>query len=153
MSTTLTGGTFTATLSTSVTINGKDRGCSNLYTVSNVIYHDIRTMQVPTGSEIDVLAFASAGLPLGAGKFLDSSIKYLSIVNKDDANTLRFRLVNTGAEAVDIALPPNGMIVLTSLQFDVSASGGAFGAYVYPDNVMMQATTGAIDIEYEIVIG
>lgn len=108
MATTLVGGTFTATITTTITINGKDRGCTNTYSVANVLYHDVRTMQVPAGGEIDILAFVAAGTAIGAGKFVDATVKWLQIWNKNDTRDLRFRLVNTGAEVADVNIPPGG---------------------------------------------
>ena len=92
MATTISAGTLTVTLTEAITLNGQDKGASNILTVSSVTEVSQRIINVPT-SEVVILAMGTA---VAAGQFVESTVKYIRITNKDDTNhvTLTFRSEN-----------------------------------------------------------
>ena len=92
MATTISAGTLTVTLTEAITLNGQDKGASNILTVSSVTEVSQRIVNVPT-SEVVILAMGTA---VAAGQFVESTVKYIRITNKDDTNhvTLTFRSEN-----------------------------------------------------------
>ena len=92
MATTISAGTLTVTLTEAITLNGQDKGASNILTVSSVTEVSQRIVNVPT-SEVVILAM---GTGVAAGQFVESTVKYIRITNKDDTNhvTLTFRSEN-----------------------------------------------------------
>ena len=155
MATTITPATATITITEVFTQNGsvitKTTGVG--MTVASVTYSDTRVMAIPSSGEISVLGFVTGGATIGAGTFLESTVRYIRISNRDGANFIRYRYINTGAEVVDRKLLAGKTDIITDLNFDTLIAGGAFGAFVYPDFLMAQADTAPVDIEYTIIVG
>ena len=90
MATTIEAATLTVTLTEQVVLNGQEKGATNSLTVSDVTEVSQRIINVPA-SEVVILAFS--GTAVAAGQFVESTIRYIRITNKDDTNhvTLVFR--------------------------------------------------------------
>ena len=89
MATTIEAATLTVTLTEEITLNGQDKGATNTLTVASVTEVSQRIINVPA-SEVVILAMGAA---VAAGQFVESTIRYIRITNKDDTNhvTLVFR--------------------------------------------------------------
>ena len=89
MATTIEAATLTVTLTEQVVLNGQEKGATNSLTISDVTEVSQRIVNVPT-SEVIILAMGTA---VAAGQFVESTIRYIRITNKDDTNhvTLVFR--------------------------------------------------------------
>lgn len=89
MATTLTAATMTVTITEAISLNNKDKGSTNEYTIASVTEVSQRIVNVPT-SEVIILAMGTA---VAAGQFVESTVKYIRLTNKDDTNhvTLVFR--------------------------------------------------------------
>ena len=92
MATTIEAATLTVTLTEEITLNGQDKGATNTLTVASVTEVSQRIINVPA-SEVVILAMGAA---VAAGQFVESTIRYIRITNKDDTNhvTLVFKSEN-----------------------------------------------------------
>tara|TARA_R110000824_G_scaffold337574_2_gene524174 strand:- start:558 stop:1028 length:471 start_codon:yes stop_codon:yes gene_type:complete len=82
MATTVTAATLTVTLTEEITLNGQDKGATNVLTVASVTEVSQRIVNVPT-SEVVILAMGTA---VAAGQFDEDDVRYIRITNKDDTN-------------------------------------------------------------------
>ena len=150
MATTIEAATLTVTLTEEITLNGQDKGATNTLTVASVTEVSQRIINVPA-SEVVILAMGAA---VAAGQFVESTIRYIRITNKDDTNhvTLVFRS-ESGDECVhklDYGLSfiyagdNSGGVVDTH-----DANAGAIGSITLDDLVDITATadTAACDLE------
>lgn len=83
MATTITPETATITITEAITLNGQDKGSSNVLTILLVTEVQQRIVEIPT-SEVILLAFA-ATVP-GPGAFNEADVRYIRITNLDDTN-------------------------------------------------------------------
>lgn len=150
MASTLDANTQTITVGRTYTQNGQTKNISWTQTIASIRFDDMRTMRVPTASEISILDIASAGTAVGPGKLDSTKISYLMIKNCDDTNFVRIGFKKTGAETFYFKISTGQILVFPTMQYDVDGAGGAFGAYVYPSTIVAQADTGDVDIEYAI---
>ena len=150
MATTIEAATLTVTLTEEITLNGQDKGATNTLTVASVTEVSQRIINVPA-SEVVILAMGAA---VAAGQFVESTIRYIRITNKDDTNhvTLVFRS-ESGDECVHkldygqsfiYAGDNSGGVVDTH-----DANAGAIGSITLDDLVDITATadSGACDLE------
>ena len=150
MATTIEAATLTVTLTEEITLNGQDKGATNTLTVASVTEVSQRIINVPA-SEVVILAMGAA---VAAGQFVESTIRYIRITNKDDTNhvTLVFRS-ESGDECVHkldygqsfiYAGDNSGGVVDTH-----DANAGAIGSITLDDLVDITATadTAACDLE------
>ena len=82
MASTITSAVLTVSVSESITLNGKEQGSINAYTVAAINEVFKRIITVPT-SEITLLNFGTA---VSAGTFDESKVRYIRITNKDNAH-------------------------------------------------------------------
>lgn len=151
MASTITPSTVTITTTVEHTLpDGTTRTWNKVTTISNVKYCDSRTMEVGTAS-MSILQAVAPGVALGPGKFTDSKVAALLIFSKDDTNFLTVGFVNTGAETVWHKCSTSMILLFPSLAFDVDAAGGAFGAFVFPDDIVAFSNTLAQDIEILVI--
>lgn len=136
---------FTATISESITINGEAVNSSNTLTVSDITAIDKRIVSIPTASEVTVLVFSTA---VAAGTIVAANVKYVRITNKDNTNFVRIRVKKNGADTFDIKLEAGKSFMLGNPSESVSATAGAFSAFVTSDSISAQADTAAVNIEY-----
>ena len=150
MATTIEAATLTVTLTEQGVLNGQEKGATNSLTVSDVTEVSQRIINVPA-SEVIILAMGAA---VAAGQFVESTIRYIRITNKDDTNhvTLVFRS-ESGDECVHkldygqsfiYAGDNSGGVVDTH-----DANDGAIGSITLDDLVDITATadTAACDLE------
>ena len=150
MATTIEAATLTVTLTEEITLNAQDKGATNTLTVAAVTEVSQRIINVPA-SEVVILAMGAA---VAAGQFVESTIRYIRITNKDDTNhvTLVFRS-ESGDECVHkldygqsfiYAGDNSGGVVDTH-----DANAGAIGSITLDDLVDITATadTAACDLE------
>lgn len=151
MASTLTAQTVTVTTTIEHKLpDGTSRSWMTTNTIPNIKYCDRRLMALPT-TQISILQATAAGLALGPGKFTDAKVAYLMIRPLDDANFITIGLKKTGAETVWHKISTGMLIVFPSIAFDIDAAGGAFGAFVFPDDIVGFADTAPVDIEIFIV--
>ena len=150
MATTIEAATLTVTLTEEITHNGQDKGATNVLTVASVTEVSQRIINVPA-SEVVILAMGAA---VAAGQFVESTIRYIRITNKDDTNhvTLVFRS-ESGDECVHKLDSGHSFIYAGDNSGGVvdthDANAGAIGSITLDDLVDITATadTAACDLE------
>ena len=148
MASTITAQTFTATISTQITLNGQPQVTENKLMITDVNEYANRIMTIPTASEVTVVAFGAA---VAAGTFISGDMKYLQITNKDSTNYVRIRVKKAGADTFDMRLDAGKTFLMGNVKESVAATAGAFSAFVDSDSVSAQANTAEVAIEYVVV--
>lgn len=148
MASTITAQTFTATISTQITLNGQPQVTENKLMITDVNEYANRIMTIPTASEVTVVAFGAA---VAAGTFISGDMKYLQITNKDSTNYVRIRVKKAGADTFDMRLDAGKTFLMGNVKESVAATAGAFSAFVDADSVSAQANTAEVAIEYVVV--
>jgi hypothetical protein len=97
----ISSATMTVTLTESVTLNGSVRGSTNTLTIDSIKYVEERTVTVPSAAEQVII---NIGDNIGPGRFVEGSVKYIRITNKDTTNhiTLTFKNQNDDEFAVKL---------------------------------------------------
>ena len=144
MASTLSTTNLVVTLSEQLTSNNQTFNYENQLTLTNIKPFDPRVMTIPT-SEVTVIAFGAA---VSAGTFIAANVKYIRITNKDDTNFIRVRVTDVGGQTFDVRVDAGKFFTMGNTKESVSATGGAFSAFVDADNISAQADTAAVDIEY-----
>lgn len=145
MASSITATSLTVTISEAITINGQSVNSDNQLVISNIAAIDKRIVAIPTGSEVTVLAFGSA---VAAGTLVAANIKYVRITNKDDTNFVRVRVTKSGNQTFDVKLDAGKSFIIGNTSESVSATAGAFSAFVDMTSINAQADTAAVNIEY-----
>jgi hypothetical protein len=150
MTSTITAATLTVTITEEVSLNGKDQGAKNTYTIASVKEISNRIVTIPSGSEVIVVAMGTA---VAAGQYVEGTTKYIRLTNKDDANhiTLVFRNENSDEFAVKLDAGQTFIYngdntggVVDTMDAAATALSVSFGDLV---DITAQANTAACDLE------
>jgi hypothetical protein len=151
MATTIVAADLTVTITEAISLNGQDKGSSNVLTIASITEVSQRIVNVPT-SEVILLAFA-ASVP-GPGAFNEADVRYIRITNKDDTNyvTLTFKNENDDEFAVKLDYGQSfiyngdlsGGVVDTMDGIDGTGLSLSLGDLV---NITALANTAACDLE------
>ena len=147
MATTLTAATLTVTVTESISLNGKDQGATNSFTVASIneIYKHIVTA---TTTATTFLKFGSAA---SAGTLIRSDVSYLRLTNLDDTNFVTVGLSDDSADTAYFKLEKKQSIIIGGTdegpQIDIHASAGAFAAWASVDSLILDADTASCDVE------
>lgn len=144
MASTLTAQTLTVTISESINLNNQPINSENQLTIASIGQIDKRIVNIPTASEVTVLAFGTA---VAAGTVIRANVKYIRITNKDGVNFVRIRVKKSGADTFDIKLDAGQSFILSNAKESVAATAGSFSAFVDADSINAQADTAAVDVE------
>ena len=82
--------TMTVTVTEALTLNSKDYGSTQSFTMSSIINVDRRIVTATT-TETTIMNFASL---VGAGQFVPAKVKYLRFTNLDDTNFIVLTFAN-----------------------------------------------------------
>ena len=138
------------TITEEVSLNGKDQGAKNTYTIASVKEISNRIVTIPSGSEVIVVAMGTA---VAAGQYVEGTTKYIRLTNKDDANhiTLVFRNENSDEFAVKLDAGQTFIYngdntggVVDTMDAAATALSVSFGDLV---DITAQANTAACDLE------
>ena len=149
MASTITAATLTVTITEAITLNDKDQGVQNTYTIASVTEINNRIVNIPT-SEVIV---AVMGTVVAAGQYVESTTKYIRMTNKDNANhiTLVFRNENNDEFAVKLDAGQTFIYngdntggVVDTMDAAATALSVSFGDLV---DITAQANTAACDLE------
>jgi hypothetical protein len=149
MATTIVPATLTVTLTEAITLNGQDKGSTNVYTIASVVEVSQRIINVGT-SELVILAMSTE---VAAGQFKEADVRYIRITNKDDTNhvTLIFRAEN--AEEFAVKLDKGQSFIynadLSGGAVDTMDASGSALTVALADlvDITAQADTAAVDLE------
>jgi hypothetical protein len=144
---------MTVTVKEAVTINGRDYGSTQDFSMASIADVNRRIVTVTT-TEAVVMTLASA--PATAGKFIAAKVKYMRFTNLDGTNfiTLTFRnqdndevaiKVDAGQSFIWAGDNSDGMTAVMNATQDADADSFAnFGSLT---NVQADANTGSCDLE------
>ena len=144
MATTLTAATLTVTVTESISLNGKDQGATNSFTVASVneVYKHIVT------ATTTATTFLKFGTAASAGTLIRADVSYLRITNLDDTN---FVTVGLSDDSADTAYFKVQSVIIGGTdegpQVDIHASAGAFAAWASVDSLILDADTASCDVE------
>jgi hypothetical protein len=149
MATTIVPATLTVTLTEAITLNGQDKGSTNVYTIASIVEVSQRIINVGT-SELVILAMSTE---VAAGQFKEADVRYIRITNKDDTNhvTLIFRAEN--AEEFAVKLDKGQSFIynadLSGGAVDTMDASGSALTVALADlvDITAQADTAAVDLE------
>ena len=150
MASTITAATMTVKITESISLNGKDQGAINSFTIPSVATISKRIIDVPA-SEVEIIAMSSSAV--SSGTFIESDVKYIRITNLDDTNhvTLLFKNENDNEFAVKLdkgqSFIYNGDLtggVVDTMDAATETLSVSFGDLV---NITAQADTAACDVE------
>ena len=150
MASTITAATMTVKITESISLNGKDQGAINSFTIPSVATISKRIIDVPA-SEVEIIAMSSSAV--SSGTFIESDVKYIRITNLDDTNhvTLLFKNEDNNEYAVKLdkgqTFIYNGDLtggVVDTMDAATETLSVSFGDLV---NITAQADTAACDIE------
>ena len=150
MASTITAAAMTVKITESISLNGKDQGAINSFTIPSVATISKRIIDVPA-SEVEIIAMSSSAV--SSGTFIESDVKYIRITNLDDTNhvTLLFKNENDNEFAVKLdkgqSFIYNGDLdggVVDTMDAATETLSVSFGDLV---NITAQANTAACDVE------
>jgi hypothetical protein len=147
MSTTLTAATMTVTVTEAISLNGKDQGATNSFTVASIneVYKQIVT------ATTTATTFLKFGTAASAGTLIRADVSYLRITNLDDTNFVTVGLSEDSADTAYIKLEKNQSVIIGGTdegpQVDIHASAGAFAAWAEVDSLILDADTASCDVE------
>lgn len=110
--------TLTVTIKEELTLNGVERGNTNVSSFTSVDECDHRVVAI-TNAEKTLLLFAST---IEAGTFKNATLEYLRITNLDSAATVDLR-VRDAAQEFMVRVNPGGSFILTEDKLDADATG------------------------------
>ena len=147
MATTLTAATLTVTVTESISLNGKDQGATNSFTVASIneIYKHIVTA---TTTATTFLKFGSAA---SAGTLIRSDVSYLRLTNLDDTNFVTVGLSDDSADTAYFKLEKKQSIIIggsdVGPEVEVKTDAAAFSAFASVDSLILDADTASCDVE------
>lgn len=144
MASTITAQTLTVTISEGIVLNNQPINSENQITIASIGQVDKRIVNIPTSSEVTLLLFGTA---VAAGQIIRANVKYIRITNKDATNFVRIRIKKSGADAFDVKVDAGQTFMLCNAKESVSATSGAFSAFVDADSINAQADTSSVDVE------
>jgi len=144
MASTLTAATLTVTVSEQINLNGQPIDSKNVLTIASIAAVDKRIVTIPFTSEVTVVDFASA---VAAGTFVNSSLRYLRVTNKDTVNYARIRIKKTSGQTFDTQLDAGKSFMMGNVNESVSATAAAFTDFTTFNTMSAQAYTAAVDLE------
>ena len=143
MTTTISAATLTVTITESVTLNGYEQGSSNSATVGSVNEVVKRIVTIPT-AETGLLAMGATiqtdlSKTYVAGMFVEASVRYIRLTNKDDANHVVITFKSEGNHEFAIKLD-----ALQSFIYPCDMAGGVVDT--------MDANTSALSVALEDLV-
>ena len=156
MTTTLTPGTLTATVTEAITMNGVDYGSTNALTVNTITEISKRILTI-TVAESTIATFSAA--VASAGHYVAADVRYIRFTNQDATNFITLTFRNQDNDEVAIKLDAGqsfiwngdnagGMVdVFNATQAADSASDTALGDLA---NIQADANEDSCDLEMVI---
>ncbi len=147
MATTLTAATLTVTVTESISLNGKDQGATNSFTVASIneVYKHIAT------ATTTATTFLKFGTAASAGTLIREDVSYLRLTNLDDTNFVTVGLSDDSADTAYFKLEKGQSIIIGGTdegpQVDIHATAGAFAAWASVDSLILDADTASVDVE------
>ena len=98
-----TAATMTVTLTEAVTLNDKDYGSTQAFTIENIANVDRRILNV-TDTESPIY---TTGAAMGPGTYIAAKVQYIRITNLDTAKNVTLTIANENDDEMAIVLHEN----------------------------------------------
>ena len=159
MASTITAATMTVKIIETISLNGKDQGATNSYTIASIANVVKRIVNIGT-DEIGLLGFGTAyntelSKTYLSGQFDEDTVRYIRITNLDDTNHIALILKNENNDEFGVKVDKG-----CSFIYGVDLAGGvvdtmdsADAAGITPDSfgdlvdITCAANTAACDVE------
>ena len=147
MSTTLTAATMTVTVTEAISLNGKDQGATNSFTIASIneVFKQIVT------ATTTATTFLKFGTAASAGTLIRSDVSYMRITNLDDTNFVTVGLQDDSSDTAYVKLEKNQSLIVGGTdegpQVEIHTSGGAFSGWSDVDSLTLDADTASCDVE------
>ena len=149
MTSTLTAATMSVTLTESIELNGTNQGATNTLEIASIAEVSKRIVNIPT-SEVEVVAMATA---VASGTFVESTVMYIRLTNKDDTNHITLTLKDEDSTEVALLLDKGQSFIyngdLAAGVVNTMHAGGSALTVSLNDlvNITALADTAACDLE------
>jgi len=149
MTSTLTAATMTVTLTESIELNGTNQGATNTLEIASIAEVSKRIVNIPT-SEVEVVAMSTA---VASGTFIESTVMYIRLTNKDDTNHITLTFKDEDATEVALLLDKGQSFIyngdLAAGVVNTMHAGGSALTVSLNDlvNITALADTAACDLE------
>ena len=149
MTSTLTAATMSVTLTESIELNGTNQGATNTLEIASIAEVSKRIVNIPT-SEVQVVAMATA---VASGTFVESTVMYIRLTNKDDTNHITLTLKDEDSTEVALLLDKGQSFIYNGdlaagVQNTMHASGSALSVALNDlVDITALADTAACDLE------
>tara|TARA_R110000744_G_scaffold215123_1_gene333994 strand:+ start:576 stop:1058 length:483 start_codon:yes stop_codon:yes gene_type:complete len=97
------GATMTVTLKESITLNSRDYGSTQKFTVANIANIDRRIFKI-TDTEATIY---TTGAAMGPGTYIAAKVQYIRITNLDTAKNVTLTIANENDDEMAIVLHEN----------------------------------------------
>ena len=147
MATTLTAATLTVTVTESISLNGKDQGATNSFTVASIneVYKHIVT------ATTTATTFLKFGTAASAGTLIRADVSYLRITNLDDTNFVTVGLSDDSADTAYLKLEKKQSIIIGGTdegpEIEIKTDASALSAFASVDSLILDADTASCDVE------
>ena len=154
MTTTLTAGTLTVTVTEALTLNGVDQGATNTRTIASIAEISKRIVTTTTTESL----IASFGSAIAQGTYIIANVRYIRLTNLDDTNFIKITFLNEDNDEVAIKLDAGqsfiwngdnngGMVDVFNATQAADAGAGSLG-----DLATIQADADTADCDLEMII-
>ena len=157
MTTTLTPGTLTATVTEAITMNGVDHGSTNTKTYTSIIKEISKRIVTITTTEAEILKFHAS--EVDAGRYIIGNVRYMRFTNKDDTNFITLTFTNEDSDEVAIKLDAGQSFIWNGDNsgglvdnFNAVTAGNAASDTALADVTGVQADANEDDCDLEIFI-
>ncbi len=148
MASTIGTSSFYSTITEQITLNGQTINSENQLVIEDVDQFDKRILNIPTASEVTVVAFGTA---VAAGTFIRGDMKYFRVTNKDTVNYARIRVKKNGADTFDTKLEAGKSFMMGNTNESVSATAATWSLFQDADSINAQAYGAEVAVEYVVV--
>ena len=141
--------TMTVTLTEALTINSKDYGSTQSFTIASIANVNRRITTVTT-TEASIMTFSTA---MGPGQYIPGKVRYMRFTNLDDTNFVIFTFANEDDDEAAIKLDAGNSFVLvgdnSGGMVDVLDAKDSALTYSLGDlkSITADADTGSCDLE------
>jgi len=137
MASSISPATLTVTLSTSINIDGEDRGTTVAKTIGSVTEFSSRIVNVPT-TEITLLSF-QATTP-AAGTYNEADVRLIVIANRDDTNHIVVVFTDDSGTEFAVKLDAGDFLI-----YNADNTGGVVDTMIASGSALVTVTSSVTD--------
>lgn len=134
MATLLSAATMTVTLTIAISLGGEARGTTHAFTIASVQTVSNRLVTVET-TEAIILAMNTV---VGAGQFVESAVRFIAIINQDDANHVQLTFRDENSTEFGVKLDAGKFFI-----FNADNSGGVVDTMIAAGSALTVPSTFA----------